>query len=144
MWTKIGELWLQTHITVSFRYTILCVLKCITQKLQVVSGRSTYWTTALLSEIPILWVRAECEIQRMGYGSKDTSQSLSFCYDISCLLTCITQKLQVIYGCSAVWTTAPLLEMSIFWVRPACEIQLASYGSKHPFQICHLCIYFHA
>ena len=35
--------------------------------------------------------------------------------------------------CCTYWTTA-LLWMSIFWVRTACEIRLASYGPKHALQ----------
>ena len=52
MQAKIGELWLQTRITVSFQYAILCV-QCTTQKLPLVNGRSIYQMTALLPEIPI-------------------------------------------------------------------------------------------
>ena len=44
-----------------------------------------------------------------------------------CVLILVTQKLQVVYGYCTYWMT----KMSIFCVRAGCEIQLASYGSKH-------------
>ena len=47
------------------------------------------------------------------------------------VLTLIAQKIRVIYGCFTYQTTALLSEMSIFWVRHANKIGLASYGSKH-------------
>ena len=89
--------------------------------------------TGLLSDAPISWIRAACKLRLVSYGSKHTSQSLSnitFCV----YLTKITRKLQVMHGCSTYQTTALLLEMSIFWVRVACEIKLVSYGSKHASQ----------
>ena len=58
----------------------------------------------------------------------------SFWYEILCVLTLITQQLQVAYGCSTYWMTTLLLEMSIFCVRAGCKIQLMSYGSKHALQ----------
>ena len=39
--------------------------------------RSTYQTTALLSELSILWVRAAYNLWLLSYGSKHTLQSLS-------------------------------------------------------------------
>ena len=57
-----------------------------------------------------------------------------FRYNTMCLITLITWKLQVVYGCSTYWTTALQLEMSIFCVRTECEIWLVSYGSKHALQ----------
>ena len=36
---------------------------------------STFWTTALISEVSISWVRAECEIWLASHGSKIASQS---------------------------------------------------------------------
>ena len=53
-----------------FVHTYMCML--ITQKLQVlhVYGRSTYQTTALVSEMFIFWVRAAYEIQLAIYGFK--------------------------------------------------------------------------
>ena len=48
-----------------------------------------------------------------------------------CILTLITQKLKVINGHSTYQKTALLSEMSIFYVRAGCKVQLSSYGSKH-------------
>ena len=45
-------------------------------KLQVVYGRCTYVTTALLSEMSIFCVIAGCEIRLASYGSKYASQCL--------------------------------------------------------------------
>ena len=73
----IGELWLQTRITIAFWCDILCALTLITAKLQVVYGRSTYRTTPLLSEMSILCVRAGCEMRLASYVSKHASQYLS-------------------------------------------------------------------
>ena len=77
MKAMISEQWLQTPITVSFQYAILCILICTIRKLRVILGHSTHRTTALLSEMTIFWVRAACEIQLVSYGSKHASQSLS-------------------------------------------------------------------
>ena len=59
VWDTISKLRLQTDIRVSFWY-----------------GRSTYWTTFLLLEMSIFWIRVVCEIRLASYGSKYTSQSL--------------------------------------------------------------------
>ena len=67
---KISELWLQTHIADSFWYNILRIITLITQKLQVVYGHSTYWMTALLSRMPVFWVKAACKIWLARHGSK--------------------------------------------------------------------------
>ena len=63
MQAKIGELWLQTRITVSLLYGILCILTH-NSKLAVVQGNSTYQITALLLKISIFWIQAVCEIDR--------------------------------------------------------------------------------
>ena len=76
MQVTIGKLWVQTCITTTFWYDILCVLALVTRKLQLVFGRSTYWMTALLSEMSISCVRAGCKIQMASYTSKHASQSL--------------------------------------------------------------------
>ena len=73
MWANFGELWLQTRITVTFWYTILCILTCITWKLQVVYEHSTYQMTVLLSEMSISWVRSAFEMWLVRYGSKHSS-----------------------------------------------------------------------
>ena len=51
-----------------------------------------------------------------------------------CLLTLVTQKLQVIYEPCSYWVTALLSEMSIFCVIAGSIIRLVSYGSKHSLQ----------
>ena len=61
----------------------------------------------LLSEMSIVCVRAGCEIQLVSYGSKHALQSLS---NKQFVYTCITWKLQVMYGCSAYQITALLSE----------------------------------
>ena len=43
-------------------------------------------------------------------------------YDILCMLSLVTQKLQVVYGCSTYQMTALLLTMSIFCDRTGCNI----------------------
>ena len=73
----IGELQIETRNETSFQCDILCIITLVTLKLHVVCGRSTYRTTALLSEMSIFCVRAGCKIQMMSYGSKNNSQSLS-------------------------------------------------------------------
>ena len=83
------------HVTDSFLYTILCVLARTTWKLKVV-WHSTYWITALLSEVSIPWVRAVGEIWLASYRFKHALQPLSkltFCAH----LTVITRKLPVVY-----------------------------------------------
>ena len=55
----------------------------------------------------------------------------AFGYDILGVLTLVTRKLQVVCGCFTYQTTALLLEMSIFYVRAGCEIQMAIYAFKH-------------
>ena len=130
----IGELWIQTRITITFRYNILCILTLVTQKLKVVCRRSTYQMTALLSEIYIFCVRAECEIWIASYASKHASQSISekqLCIYKYSVLRCITWRLQIICGCSAYPTTAILSDTFFVWFRVAIEIRLESYSTKH-------------
>ena len=133
MWVTIGELWVQTRIATTFRYDILCVFALITWKLQIVCGRSTYRTTASLSEMSIFCVRVGCEIRMNSHASKHTSQSLSAepFLRINTGLRHIRWKLQVIYGRSAYRTTAILSETFFVWFRVALEIRLGSYGPRH-------------
>ena len=130
MQDTIGKLWIQICITTTFQYNILCVLTLLTWKVQVICGRSTYQKTALLLEIAIFCVRAECEIGT----SKHASQSLCdkpFLH-IQCTYSRhITWKLQVIYGRSAYRMTAILSETFFVWFRVALEIRLKSYGPRH-------------
>ena len=91
---------------------------------------STYWMTALLSEMSIFWVRVACEIQLANYmyGSNHTSQFLS---DRPFACTYMHNlKLQVIYECSAYQTTALLLEKFLVWFRVTQEIRLESYSPR--------------
>ena len=48
-----------------------------------------------------------------------------------CILTHITWKLQVIYGCSVYRTTATLSKTFFVWLRVAWEIWLKSYDPRH-------------
>ena len=68
----------QTYLLSSFGYDILCVLTLVTRKLQVVGGRFTSRTIALLSEMYIFCVRAGCEIRMAIYASKHASEFLSY------------------------------------------------------------------
>ena len=78
-------------------------------------GYSSMWVT-----ISKLWVQARI--------------ATTFRYNILCLLALVTRKLQVVCGHSTYQMTALLVEMSIFCVRAGCEIQMASYTSKHTSQ----------
>ena len=111
----------------------LCVLALVTRKLQDVYKRCTctYWMTAVLSEIPIFCVRAGCKIWFVSYMYSSKHSSQFFPINYLCVLTRITWKLQVIYGCSARWMTALLLDTFLVWFRVAREIQMESYGSRH-------------
>ena len=125
-----GELWIQTCIVTTFRCDILCILTLITRKLKVISGHSTYRTTALLLEVSIFCVRAGFEIQLVSYGSKHASQSLS---SKPFVRTC-THNLKTTghIWMSAYQTTALLLETFLVLFRVAWEIrQLESYGLRH-------------
>ena len=51
----------------------LCILRCITWKLQVVHGHSTYWMTALLLETFLVWFRVAWEIQLESCGPRHAS-----------------------------------------------------------------------
>ena len=128
----IGELWIQTRIETTLRYVVLCILRLVTQKLQIVCGHFTYQMTVLLSEMSIFFVRAGCEIQMASYASKHALQSLS---DKSFLhnsvLRRITWKLQVIHKCSVYRMTAILSETFFVWFRVAMQIWLESYDPRH-------------
>ena len=79
----------------------------------------------------------------MGELWIQTDIATTFWNDILCVLTLLTQKIHVVYGCSTYWTIALLLEMSFFYVTVGCEIWMLTYGSKHAPQslsISHLCI----
>ena len=56
------------------------------------------------------------------------------------VLTCITWKLQVIYGCSGDRMTAVQLETFFVRFRVAWEIWLESYGPRHASVMC-MCVY---
>ena len=107
------------------------MLTLITQKLQVVYGHCTYWMTALLEmSISVLELDVRYDWQVMVPNLHHSYFLISHL----CVLTCITWKLQVIYGLygrSAYWTTAILSETFIVWFRVARDIQLESYGSRH-------------
>ena len=74
MQAKIDELWQKTLIAVAFMEAILCVSTHATRKLEVVKGRFTYLTIAIISEISILLVRSVCEIRSSSYESKHGTQ----------------------------------------------------------------------
>ena len=126
---KINELRHQTHITVSFWYTIRCALECISQKLQVAYGRSTciYISNNCTTMIGQLWLEMRITVLKWN-----AHHSL-FPINHLCILTCIAWKLQVVhvYEYSAHWTTALLSKTFLVWLRVAWEIQLESYGPRH-------------
>ena len=63
-----------------------------------------------------------------------TCIATTFRYNILCVLTRITRKLQVVCRHATYWMTALLSKMFIFFVRAGCEIWMASYVSKHALQ----------
>ena len=74
----INELWLPTHIAVSFQYDILCLFTLHSWlQLGCMWTFYKYQTTALLLEMSIFWVRVACQIPLASYVSKHTPQSLS-------------------------------------------------------------------
>ena len=82
---------------------------CITPNLQVIYGRSTYQTTALLLEVSIL---AACKIWLPSLGSKHTWQSVSNKpFRPTYVHNFIT--VQVIHGCSTYWMAALQSETSL-------------------------------
>ena len=57
-----------------------------------------------------------------------------FRYDILCVLTLVTRKLQVVCRRSRYRMTVLLSKMSIFCLSTRCEIRMARYASKHSLQ----------
>ena len=96
-----------------FQYDFLCPLTLITRKLQVVYGRSTYRMTVLLSRMSIFCVRDDARYNWQVIAPNTHCSVLPMSH--LCLLTFITWKLLVIYGCSAYWTTALLLKTFFVW-----------------------------
>ena len=103
----------------------------LTWKLQVVHGRSTCQTTALLFEMPIFWVRVAWELQWQVMVPKWNAHCSLFPISHLCILTFIPWKLQVSYGRSAYQITALLLKTFLVWFRVAWEIWSERYGPKH-------------
>ena len=131
MQPKIGKLWLQTHITVSFRYTILCVLTCITSKYR--SFTVFVHIKWLLIYQFIFWVRVACKIWLVSYSSKHALQSL---FNMPFVHTGITWNVWVVYRHSTYmyWTTGVLPETFLAWFRVAWEIRLTTDCSRHTSQ----------
>ena len=61
-----------------FPISYLCLLTCITWKLQVMHGHSAYWMTALLSETFFVWFRVAWEIRLESYSLRHTSAVLQY------------------------------------------------------------------
>ena len=109
---------------------------------------STYQTTALLSEISIFWVRDVCEIQHCTISKLwiQTHIATSFWYNILCILTLITWKLQVVHGCSTYRMTDILSEMSIFFIKLNARYNwwvMIPNMHRSLFLISHLCVLTH-
>ena len=121
-----------TCITTTFQYNILCVLA---HKFYILTHTcSTYWTTARLSEMSILYVRAGCEIHvwLASYTHVAPNMHCSvFSIRHLCILTHIVWKLLVVHKCSAYRMTALLSETFLEWFRVACVIRLESYSPRH-------------
>ena len=66
------ELWVtlpKTHYSLSTsHFCIYSVLRHITLKLQVICGRSAYWTAAIISETFFVWFRVALDIRLNSYG----------------------------------------------------------------------------
>ena len=85
---------------------------------------------ALLSEVSIIYISAECKIELRSYGSKHSSQF--FLTTHLCVLTRITRQLQLIYGRSAYRMTALLSDTFLVWFTVAKGIHLENYGPRQP------------
>ena len=105
----------------------------ITQKVYSVYGWSTHQMNVLLSEIFLFLVRAACEPRSTRYGPKRVA--VAFLYAILCVIMYTTRKLQAVKDVFTYLTIALLSEIPIPLVRAVCEIQLASYESKHGMQL---------
>ena len=86
----------------------------------------------LLHTIPNSW-QPLCGLSHSRIMDPNTHCN-TFRYDILCILTLITWKLQVVCRRSTYWTTVLLSNMSIFCVRVGREISMVSYASKHALQ----------
>ena len=129
MQDTIGELWIQTHITTSFQYDILCILTLLTWKVQVVYGCCTYQMTPLVFEISIFCIKAGCKIQLVSYASKHALQCLLINH--LCIHTLLSWKLEVIHGYSAYQMTGLPSETVLLLFRVEWEIWLESYSPRH-------------
>ena len=129
MWETIGELWIQTRITTTFQYYILCILTLTTQKLQVLLRSSISRMSAVLSvkSISVLELYARYDWWIMATNTHCSLFPISHW----CLFTCISQKLQIIYGTSAYWMTVLLLKTFLEWLRIAQEVRLDSYSPRN-------------
>ena len=106
-----------------FQYDVCTYLTLVTRKLQGVNERRTYRMTALLLEISIFHVKSGCKM----LGEFFQFLSISHLY----VLTCITWKLQVVYGRSTYQMTSLLSATFLVWFRVAKQIQLETYGFGH-------------
>ena len=71
----------------------LCILTCITWKLQVIYEHSTYQTTVPLSKTFLLWFRVAWEIWLESYDPRHVSQSFS---DITLYACCKHLRRQIV------------------------------------------------
>ena len=70
----------------------------------------------------------------IGKLSIQTRIATTFWYDILCIYTFGSPKLQVVYERSTYQTTVLLSEMAIFYIRAGCKIQMVGYGSEYASQ----------
>ena len=142
MWDTTGELWIQTRITASFWYDILCILTTRNSKATGCIWMFYISNEYLQSEMPISVLELDA---RYELWVMIPNMHHSLCpINHLCIVTCIMWKLEVICGRSAYRTTAILSETFFVRFRFAWEIWLESYGLTHASDILwyHIvCIY---
>ena len=109
-----SELWIQTRITISFRYDILCVLTVITRKLHVVDVLHSAW---LLCYQRCIFSMLELDVRYDWQVMVPSTHRSLFLIINLCVLTYITWKLQVIYGHSAYWMTTLLSDTFVLCIK---------------------------
>ena len=82
--------------------------------------------------VHILWLELYVRYDRRVMNP-NTERNF-FRYNILCIFTLVTRKLQVVCWRSTYRMTALLSEMSIFCVRAGCQVWMVRYASKHALQ----------
>ena len=118
---------------VAFLYAILCVITHTTQKLKIVYRCFTYQMIALLSEISILLVRAVWRLLLASYVPKMHRNHFPIrhylrTYTCNSKTTGHMLMFYILNDCSTVE------DVYFSCVTAGCELQMASYTSKHASQ----------